>query len=430
MDREIPAKPGSNILKLSIENKIPHLHECGGHGLCTTCRVRVVDGMKNLSPPSSNEKALQSKRNWDPSIRLACQTKVLGDVSIQRLVWTGSEISKLQLEHFNDKKGDERSLAILFCDMRNFTPLASEHPNFDLAFMLNQFFTAMGDPIVMNNGVIYQYAGDEIIGLFGTTEDNPQKVCQDALRAALGMQYAIERLNKLELHDFKIAFQVGIGLHLGRAFIGHIGHPSHKQFTVLGDPMNITSRIQAQNKALDTDILISEHFLGNLPPDSLHLGIKSMVSLKGKKELFAVHEVLGFIHPDVNLEVQASLEILLEDEEAFAEKFYNKVFERAPQVRQLFKSNLIDQGRMLTHMLGGVVYSLSRPEYLALGLRALGEQHQHYGVKAKHYPLVKDVLLETIYEQLGETATPEVQACWAQAIEKVISLMQEQRAKA
>jgi len=93
--------------------------------------------------------------------------------------------------------------------------------------MLNRFYTELGDPILMNNGIIYQYVGDEIIGVFGTVGGTKTKNCTDAIRAAKGMQYALERLNRIELKDFEIKLKIGIGINFGRAFIGHLGHPTH-----------------------------------------------------------------------------------------------------------------------------------------------------------------------------------------------------------
>jgi ferredoxin len=156
LNRTIQVKNSEyTILQHSISNKIPHLHECGGHGLCTTCRIRIVDGASHVSPPTNQELALRKERNWDPGIRLGCQTCVnSGDVTLERIIWTNAEISNLQMEIIPYGIGEEKELAILFCDMRNFTPLAGKHSNFDLAHMLNRFFTEMGDPIYMNNGVI------------------------------------------------------------------------------------------------------------------------------------------------------------------------------------------------------------------------------------------------------------------------------------
>lgn len=424
IDRTIKVEdPLDSILDISIANKIPHLHECGGNGHCTTCRVRIIDGFNNLTKPTNREVEMRSQRNWDPSIRLACQTKVRGEVAIQRLVWTSAEISQLQLETVPIGQGEERPLAFLFCDLRNFTKLAEQHPNFDLAHMLNRLFTILGDPILMNNGIIYQYAGDEIIGLFGTGGGEVDKICYDALRAGLGMLYAVERLNKIELKDFSTEFHIGIGIHFGKVFVGKIGHPKHKQFAVIGDPVNVTSRIEAQNKELGTNLLVSDVFLAKFPQGVLNRGLTTAVSVKGKENELLLHEILGFAEPDTHLEVQATLDVILKDEERFASIFYEKVFKKAPEVRDLFQKNMLDQGRMLTHMLGGIIYSLSRPDYLIMGLRSLGRQHKSYGVESTHYPVIKEALLETIQEVLGDSSNYKVIHAWETALELVIQSM-------
>lgn len=108
----------------------------------------------------------------------------------------------MQLETVPIGKGEERPLALLYFDLRDFTKLAEKHTNFDLAHMLNRFFTILEDPILMNNGIIYQYAGDEIIVLFETSGGQKEKICYDAIRAGLGMLYTVEHLNRLELKDF------------------------------------------------------------------------------------------------------------------------------------------------------------------------------------------------------------------------------------
>lgn len=415
--------PTDSLLDLSIQHKIPHLHECGGSGKCTTCRVRILDGLEHLPPRNRIEAEAARNRHWDPSIRLACQTHITQDVSLQRLVWTSSEVSQLQTEMVSDEIGEERPLAILFCDMRNFTELAALHPAFDLMHMLNRFFTSLGDPILMNNGIIYQYVGDEITGLFGTAGGDPAKACLDAVRAGLGMLYAVERLNRIELKDFGVACKIGVGIHFGSAVVGHIGHPRHRQFAVVGDPVNVASRIQSRNKKLGTKLLVSAELLKHIPENTLKLGIHSNELLKGKKELHPVVEIKRFAEPDIHLEVQATLDVLLQNEEQFAATFYHKVFTAAPQVRSLFKSSMLEQGRMLTHMLGGIVYSLSRPEHLVLGLRKLGKQHEKYGVLHAHYPVVREALLDTIEEELGDAYTPATRTAWEKAIDTVIEIM-------
>ena len=419
--------PGNkeSLLDISIANKIPHLHECGGNGKCTTCRIRVVDGSQNLNPPTPIEVSTSKARKWDPTIRLACQTYPDGDVKIQRLVWSSAEVNQLQKELAPEGKAEERKIAILFCDLRNFTSLSTDNLNFDLAFMLNRFYTALGDPILMNNGIIYQYVGDEIIGVFGTTGGTPEKICMDAIRAGIGMEYALRRLNKTELRDLDITLESGIGINYGPVFLGHLGHPTHRQFSVIGDPVNVASRIQDHTKVSGTQILLSESTLQEVNATGLHLGKSLEAQLKGKEELVKVHELLGFKEMDLQLELQASVHILLSKEDDFAGLFYQKVFSLAPLVRELFKKSMIDQGRLLTHMIGGIVYALSRPAHLTLGLKKLGYDHLNYGVKAEYYPVVKQAMLETIEETLiEEGALGEcTKLAWETAMDFIIDAM-------
>lgn len=413
----------STLLDISLDNKIPHLHECGGNGRCTTCRVRVHEGHQNLSPPTAIEKNMAHHRRWDPSVRLACQCYVNGDVQIQRLVWTSAEVNRLQMETIPEGDPEERSIAILFCDLRNFTRITSKNLAFDMAHMLNRFYTVLGDPILMNNGIIYQYVGDEIIGIFGTEGGSRQKNCTDAIRAAMGMEYAIERLNRFELEDFDTTFEIGIGINFGRAFVGHLGHPKHRQFTVIGDPINMASRIQGCTKVTQTKTLISKAVLKSLPEGTLATGRVFHRQLEGTDHETELHELKGFVHTDINLELQSSIDFILKNEERFAETFYEKLFANAPGARALFRRDMSGQGRLLTHMLSGIVYSLSRPEFLVMGLRTLGKNHEKYGVKPEYYPLVRETLLETIREELGEFYTDKLGEAWDQALEFITSQM-------
>jgi class 3 adenylate cyclase/ferredoxin/hemoglobin-like flavoprotein len=412
-----------SVLDASIENKIPHLHECGGNGKCSTCRVRIIEGAQNLTPKTQREIEMSQSRNWDPSIRLGCQCYIKGDVKLQRLIWSSADVSKLQKETVPEGKAEERPIAIMFCDLRNFTRLSEENASFDIAYFLNRFYTALGDPILLNNGIIYQYIGDEIIGVFGTAGGTRQKNCMDAIRAAMSMLYALDRLNRIELKDFDVKLKLGIGINFGLAYVGHLGHPTHRQFSVIGDPVNVASRIQGQTKELDAQILISKAVYRNSVKEDLNIGREFEVELAGKEHKQIVYELKGFSKMDLQLELQSSLHLLLKDEDEFSARFYEKVFEIAPGVRGLFKSNLKDQGRLLTHMLGGIVYSLSRPEYLVMGLNKLGGNHVKYGVQEGFYPVVKTAMLETIPEILGEYYTENIGEAWSQTLDYVIEEM-------
>ena len=186
--------PGRTILDISIAGKVPHWRECGGRGKCSTCRVRVLDGAANLSPANAIERRLAKARKWDPTIRLACQARVHGDVTLERVLLSGADISQLQIETLDTKSGVDRSAAILFCDMRNFSSFAETHGAFDVIHVLNRFFTSVGEPILLNGGVINLYVGDEISGSFGLDGGTAERACRAAVTAALGIAEAVDRI--------------------------------------------------------------------------------------------------------------------------------------------------------------------------------------------------------------------------------------------
>ena len=430
IDQEVTCQSkDQTILDTSIENKIPHLRECGGNGKCTTCRVRIMEGAENISPRTKKEQVVAEQRKWDSSIRLACQCKINGDVKLQRLIWSSAEVNKIQTELVPEGEAEERSIAILFCDLRNFTHLSTENTTFDIAYMLNRFYTVLGDPILLNNGVIYQYVGDEIVGVFGTAGGSKEKNCMDAIRAAKAMQYAMERLNKIELKDFDIELEIGIGVNFGKAFVGHLGHPTHRVFSVVGDPVNVASRIEGETKNSKTKLLISDSVYEHLDSSLIQLGDSFHCKLHGIDDDVLVHELEGFKKLDLQLELQASLHYLLQEEERFSTVFYNKVFGKAPFVKDLFMNNIQEQGRLLTHMLGSIVYSLSRPQYLKMGLKSLGQNHVRYGVKNEYYPVVKEAMLETIPEILGEHYNERVGQAWEMAMDFIIDAMKPKEKK-
>jgi hemoglobin-like flavoprotein len=237
------------------------------------------------------------------------------------------------------------------------------------------------------------------------------------------MQYALDSLNRTDLKDIEIKLKSGIGINFGTAFLGHLGHPTHKQFSVIGDPVNVASRIQNETKVTNTDILISDTVYENVDMDKVVVGHNFLNKLAGKDDPLTLYELIGFKDMDLQLELQSSMNIMLKDEVRFAKIFYEKVFTLAPFVRALFRNNMTDQGRLLTHMLGGIVYSLSRPEHLKKGLAKLGQSHVQYGVKAEYYPVVKQAMIETIDEVLGENKTPKTLEAWNTALDFVIDTM-------
>ena len=223
--------PNWTILEVSIAHKIPHLRECGGNGRCTTCRVRICEGIQNVLPRTRREAQVADARRWDRFTRLACQARVSGDLTLERLIKSCADVPRLQLEEASVALSEERTLAVLFCDIREFTPFVDKNLAYDVVHILNRFFTAAGDAILINNGIIHQYVGDQIIGLFGGgggggggwAGDPPEKSCLDTMRAGLGILATLDDLNAELSVQFGVTLEIGIGAHCGPLIVGHDG---------------------------------------------------------------------------------------------------------------------------------------------------------------------------------------------------------------
>ena len=120
---------------------------------------------------------------------------------------------------------------------------------------------------------------------------------------------------------------------------------------------------------------------------------------------------------------QESLAILFAEPEGLARTFYDRLFAAAPQLRALFSSNMESQILAIDHMLQSIVYSLTRPEQLRMGLQELGRRHIGYGVKYEHYAIIRAPLLAAIEDTLGDESTAEKLAAWQGAIDAVLGLM-------
>lgn len=421
-DVRADADPHDTILRASVAARIPHLRACGGQGRCTTCRVRVCDGLQHVSPRTSREARVAEERGWDPSVRLACQTRVTGDVQVRRLVRSAAEATLLQAEPFEAQPGREVEAVVLLCDIKQFTPFVDAHLPHDVFHILNRFFGALGDPILLNGGYIYQYVGDQVVALFGLDGASPAESALGAVRAGLGMIRALDALNARIMDEFGLRLGVRIGAHVGPLLVGSLGHPARRSFSVVGDAINVASRIEGTNEVLGTTFLVSDA-LHALLPASVETGFEGRVALKGKDGRHGLVEIVDFARPDPVLAVQQTARRLLEDADRFGRVFYRRLFEAAPETRRLFSHDLGPQAQMVTQMLQMAVYSLNRFDEVEAGLAAVGRSHVHYGVRPEHYRVFGTVFQATLAEILGPDYDAHVAAAWAGVVDRIVGAM-------
>jgi adenylate cyclase len=128
--------------------------------------------------------------------------------------------------------------------------------------------------------------------LFGLEENNPQIICLNAVKAALAMLQALDRINHYFSDQFDVTFHIGIGIHFGEVIVGEIGHPKNSQFTAIGDVVNTASRIESATKEFQTPLLISRAVTEHVK-NTMQLGRLFSASLKGKAQVLELYEVTG-----------------------------------------------------------------------------------------------------------------------------------------
>ncbi len=277
------------LLQISLKHGVPHVHDCGGHARCSTCRVMIQDGLANVMPRNDDERRLASLKGFEPNVRLACQSRVTGPVALRRLVFDAKDAA-IAVAEKGGTTGCEKPLAILFSDVRDFTPFSEANLPYDVVHMLNRYFLTMGDAVMENGGVIDKYIGDGMMALFGVDGGEPREVCLAAVRAGLRMLEKLAEFNAYLRDHFGAVFAIRIGIHYGNVVVGQMGHPKKSQFTAIGDAVNMASRIESAVKGTAANLLVSEAVFEKIQ-GAVQIGVETTAPLKGKLGTFKLYEI-------------------------------------------------------------------------------------------------------------------------------------------
>ena len=163
----VRAPVGPTLLEVSRQKRIPHASVCGGRARCSTCRVRILRGAEFLSPPAPAEAATLASIKAPPDTRLACQLRLASPATVLRIVRPRRGTIREATVEATDEHGVERPVAVLYFDVREFTLLSEHRLPYDVVFLLNRLFEAVGDAIHAEGGWIDRYTGDGLVAIFG-----------------------------------------------------------------------------------------------------------------------------------------------------------------------------------------------------------------------------------------------------------------------
>lgn len=209
----------------------------------------------------------------------------------------GKFVSPQVLEKLlNDPKsisqdGQKKVMTVLFSDIRGFTALSETIPPQELISQLNEYMTEMVEIILKYDGTLDKYIGDAIMAFYG----DPLPMKDHALKAvltAIDMKKSLLKLNEKWQSEGKPVFDTGIGINTGEMIVGHMGSPKLLDYTVLGDNVNLASRLEGLNKNYKADIIISES-TNNEIKDYINTSFLDECAVRGRQNIVKIYNVEG-----------------------------------------------------------------------------------------------------------------------------------------
>ena len=229
--------------------------------------------------------------------------------------------------------GKDQTVSIMFSDVRGFTKMAETMGARETVSVLNAYFTDMVDVIFEHGGILDKYIGDAIMALFGAPFPKPEDP-DNALAAANDMLGTLKRFNARQRAAGLTELEIGIGLSSGDVIVGNIGSVKRMEYTVIGDAVNLASRLESANKFYGTRILLSDFTVAALKAPAL-LREVDLLRVKGKDRPVAVFEAVGWRAAENYTQLAAVLELHDQGLQAYAARDWAKAataFERLLEV--------------------------------------------------------------------------------------------------
>ena len=229
--------PGATVLETLRANGIPHASVCGGRARCTTCRIRVVNGLAMLPEPAGLEAAALARIGATEGMRLACQIRPTADISVTPLLAADASAADGLVR--GGMEGSERQVTVVFIDLRGSTTIGEARMPYDVLFILNQFFNEMTRALVATGGHYSNFTGDGLMALYGLGAQEPAIGAEQALarcarnaNAPRSAQCATQdRSERAAAHWHRHSFRRGYRRRAGPARLANRhSHRRHREY--------------------------------------------------------------------------------------------------------------------------------------------------------------------------------------------------------
>jgi adenylate cyclase len=248
---------GSSVLDASHIHGIPHPGICRGKGRCSTCRVQILSDLAELPEPTPAERLTLDKIGAPPNIRLACQLRPKGDITVRILLPVLGQGRDVETGAEAERWAVEKLATVLVLDIRAFEVLVNSQLPYELSVLVNRFSLEMQQAVRNHSGSVASFYGDGLIAIFDV-EDKPELGARRALECARDMSRVLKILNKEMGGALPIPIRAGIGIHSGKITLARIGDSEAESVTMaFGDGVNIANALQRATKSLLADGIIS-----------------------------------------------------------------------------------------------------------------------------------------------------------------------------
>lgn len=254
--RKMTIVPGATVLETLRANNVPLAAVCGGRARCTTCRIRVVNGLELLPKPVGLEAAALTRIAAPAGVRLACQLRPTASIGVVPLLTPDASATHGLMRA--GMEGAERQITVMFIDLRGSTTLSETRLPYDVLFILNQFFDEMSTALAATGGHYSNFTGDGLMAIYGLYAPERTNCSVQAMRGAREMLSRLDKVNARLKADLKEPLRIGIGIHFGEAIVGAMGPPKSQIVTAIGDTVNTTARLEGLTKEYNCSLIVSQ----------------------------------------------------------------------------------------------------------------------------------------------------------------------------
>lgn len=189
--------------------------------------------------------------------------------------------------------GELVPVTVLFSDIRSFTSISENMDPRELLDFLNEYFSGMVESVMHHHGVVDKFIGDAIMAVFGAPVPEPEDPLH-AVRAALAMRERLTKINEGFRARGLPEIRTGIGLHSGQVIAGNMGHSERMEYTVIGDTVNLASRLEGMTKELDCDVVVSEDLYNQVKDHVVAEPLKK-IKVKGRDQEVMVYRLIKLV---------------------------------------------------------------------------------------------------------------------------------------